>query len=239
MRRAAAAAAALAAAAAAAAAVDCTASDRAVSAARDTVCASLVQPGNATAWCSYPAGVTAAEDWPNQAVYMRDALAALAAAPPGCLDSPAAAAVRGWLEASQSSAAVSGSFANTWQVFQVQYYDMPRLPNERIEAPDTLGRKCWAFAYLAQIASAALAAVQGALASAGLPQLDAFAGNFSAATGGTLPLCNEVVANCFLNTTYQPSLHNGTCPEQVLLFGLGFQRENLLRGGIVAYPFWS
>ena len=34
--------------------------------------------------------------------------------------------------------------------FQVQYYDMPRLPGSRIESPDTLGRKCWAFAYLAQ-----------------------------------------------------------------------------------------
>ena len=34
----------------------------------------------------------------------------------------------------------------TWTVFQVQYYDMPRRPDVRIESADTLGRKCWAFA---------------------------------------------------------------------------------------------
>jgi hypothetical protein len=229
----------LAAAATGALAADCTASDRAVTAAKDAVCASLVQPGTGTPWCLYPSNVTAKEDWPSQSVYMQAVLGALVAAPLGCLDTPAAAAVRAWLEASQSSAAVSGSFANTWQVFQVQYYDMPRAAGERIEAPDTLGRKCWAFAYLQQIASPILTVLQSALASAGLPQLTAFVGNWSVSTGSTLALCDEVIANCFLNTTYQPSVHNGTCPGDVVLFGLGFQRENLLRGGIVAYPFWS
>ena len=233
----AAAAAAVAVSSSAAAAADCSASDRAVTAAHDAVCASLVQP--ATPWCEYPANVTAAEDWPSQAVYMGGALGALAAAPPGCLASSAAAAVRGWLDASQSAAALSGSFAWTWQVFQPDYYAMPRAPGERIEAPDTLGRKCWAFAYLAEVASAALAAAQAALASAGLPPLAAFAGNFSASTAPTLSLCNRVIANCFLNTSYEPALHNGTCAGDVVLFALGFERENLLRGNIVAYPFWS
>jgi len=40
---------------------------------------------------------------------------------------------------------------STWVQFQVQYYSMPRKPGDRIESPATLGRKCWAFAYLRQI----------------------------------------------------------------------------------------
>jgi len=147
----------------------------------------------------------------------------------------------GWLDTSQSSPALNGSFAWTWQVFQPQYYDMPRAPGDRIEAPDTLGRKCWAYAYLAQVVARSLAALRGTLAAAGLPAtlLAAFEGSFSASIPPTMASCDAVIANCFLNTTYQPALHNGTCPGDVVLFGLGFQRENLLRGGIVAYPFWS
>ena len=116
---------------------------------------------------------------------------------------------------------------------------MPRAAGERIEAPDTLGRKCWAYAYLAQEAARSLAALRGALAAAGLPALAALEGTFAAAVPATLASCDAVIANCFLNTTYQPALHNGTCPGDVVLFELGFDRENLLRGGIVAYPFWS
>lgn len=40
---------------------------------------------------------------------------------------------------------------STWVQFQVQYYSMPRLPGDRIESPATLGRKCWAFAFLQEI----------------------------------------------------------------------------------------
>ena len=51
----------------------------------------------------------------------------------------AAAATVGWLNAQQADPGYSGGFMWTWEVFQVQYYDMPRLPGNRIEAPDTLG----------------------------------------------------------------------------------------------------
>ena len=227
--------------AAATAAPGCDASDAAVTAARDAACASLVQPANSTPWCLYPAGTKSAEDWPSQSVYLNAVLGALlAAAPAGCLATPAAAGVLQWLDTSQSSAATAGSFAYTWQVFQPQYYDMPRAAGERIEAPDTLGRKCWAYAYLAQVAAGTLAALRGALAPAGLPAtlMSALADSFSAAVPPTMASCNAVIANCFLNTTYEPALHNNTCPADVVLFELGFQRENLLRGGVVAYPFW-
>ena len=39
-------------------------------------------------------------------------------------------------------------------ICQVQYYDMPRAPGARVESPATLGRKCWAFAFLAQVITA-------------------------------------------------------------------------------------
>lgn len=217
----------------------CGASDAAVTAARDALCASLVS--NSTPWCVYPSGTKSAEDWPSQAVYLNAVLNTLLAAPSGCLVTPAATSVLGWLDTSQSSPDLNGSFAWTWQVFQPQYYDMPRAPGARIEAPDTLGRKCWAYAYLAQVAARSLTALRGTLAAAGLPAtlLAAFVGSFSDSVPPTMASCDAVIANCFLNTTYQPAAHNGTCPGDVVLFGLGFQRENFLRGGIVAYPFWS
>lgn len=224
--------------AASAAAADCGASDARILAARYAACASLVQPGNSTPWCLYPANVTAAEDWPSQAVYFDEVLAALAAAPAGCLATPAAEDTAEWLDTSQAQAGVSGSFAWTWQVFQPDYYVTPRPPGSRLESPDTLGRKCWAFAYLAQIGAATLTAAQAALAAAGEPPLPAFAANFTASVAPTLQLCDRAIANCFLNTTYDPG-HNGTCPGDVLLFELGFERENLLRGGIVRFPFWT
>ena len=79
------------------------------------------------------------------------ALAALAS-DAGCFNtSAAAAATLAWLDANQTTASGNpSSWGWTWTVFQVQYYDMPRKPGVRIEAPDTLGRKCWAFAYLDQ-----------------------------------------------------------------------------------------
>ena len=101
--------------------LSCAASDAAATAARDAACASLVQPYNSTPWCLYPAGTKSAEDWPSQSVYVGAVLSALAAAPPGCLATPAAAAVLTWLDTSQASAALSGTFAWTWQVFQPQY----------------------------------------------------------------------------------------------------------------------
>ena len=46
----------------------------------------------------------------------------------------------------------------------------------------------------------------------------------------TLQLCEEVMANCFVNQSYDPR-RNGTCPAKIFAFHeLGFERENLLRG---------
>ena len=107
--------------------------------------------------------MTGKGDWPNQAVYMRKLLAALAS-PSTCLDTTVAADTVAcvlsfclvmpghtcrcdtidtqsllftlrWLN---PSAAGGSGFFGTWDVFQVQYYDMPRLPGKRIESPDTL-----------------------------------------------------------------------------------------------------
>eukprot|EP00037_Helgoeca_nana_P011210 m.100519 g.100519 ORF g.100519 m.100519 type:complete len:182 (-) comp20677_c0_seq2:117-662(-) len=128
---------------------------------------------------------------------------------------------------------VSGSFMNTWIVFQVQYYDMPRLPGNRIESASTLGRKCWAFAYLKQFWNPV--PIESALAEVGLSL-----SNYSKATRAAIPLtmtlCERVMANCFINSTFTPS-RNGTCPFSILEFKAGFVRENVLRDSIVKYPF--
>jgi hypothetical protein len=53
-----------------------------------------------------------------------------------------------------------------------------------------------------------------------------------------MELCEEVMANCFVNATYDPS-RNGTCPVDIFAFRyLGFDRENILRGNVVRYPFF-
>lgn len=212
----------------------CAASDAALALKRETVCASLVQA--ATPWCTWDpaANITAAEDWPSQAVYMHAVLAALVD-PSTCLNTSYAADTVAWLNTSQADAAVAGAFQNTWSVFQAQYYDMPRAPGARIEAPDTLGRKCWAMAYLQQLWDER--ALEAALAGAGLSAA-AFAAAYDAAAPRTLALCSEVLANCFVNASYDPA-RNGTCPLDATLFYLGFQRENALRAFVVAYPFYA
>jgi len=213
---------------------DCAASDAALLARQWQVCRSLVGPN--VSWCPYPSNVTAQEDWPNQAVYLNAVLSALAS-PSTCLGTPTARAVVDWLNTSQASADVDGSFMNTWTVFQVDYYAMPRAAGQRIEAPDTLGRKCWAFAYLAQTWAAGAAALEGALAAAGLSAA-AYAVAAAAAIPQTMELCEQVMANCFLNTSYTPA-RNGTCPTDIFAFHyLGFDRENILRDGVVKYPFF-
>jgi hypothetical protein len=219
---------------AAAAPPDCAASDANLLHLRATVCRSLVGPG--VPWCPYPANATAQEDWPNQAVYMNNVLLALSSNAT-CLGTAVARDTVAWLNSSQADPTVAGAFLNTWVVFQAQYYDMPRQPGQRIEAPDTLGRKCWAFAYLSQTWAAEAAALQGALGAAGL-SAGAYAQAAGAAIPQTLELCEEVMANCFLNKSYDPR-RNGTCSADVLAFRyLGFERENLIRGNIVAYPFF-
>ena len=212
----------------------CAASDAALVAAQYTLCASLV--AGTTPWCPSPANQPAQHDWPNQAVYLQ-AILELLASPATCLNTSTAAAAVAALDTSQADAALSGSFMETWVVFQVQYYDMPRQPGVRIEAPDTLGRKCWAFAYLRQLWGSVVVALDSALARAGL-DASAYQAAAEAAMPLTLSLCDRVMANCFANATYDPA-RNGTCPVLILEFAAGFERENALRGFVVAYPFPS
>ena len=212
---------------------DCAASDANLLRLRWTVCRSLVGPG--TPWCVYPSNVSAAGDWPNQAVYLNDVLLALSA-PATCLGTATALETVQWLNSSQSDSTVSGGFMNTYTVFQAQYYDMPRHAGDRIEAPDTLGRKCWAFAFLAQTWAAEAAALAAALRSAGLSAA-AYGSAAAAAIPQTMELCEEVMANCFVNATYDPR-RNGTCVGDIVAFKLGFARENILRGDVVKYPFF-
>ena len=42
----------------------------------------------------------------------------------------------------------------------------------------------------------------------------------------TMPLCERVMANCFVNASYDPSTRNGTCPDKVGAFYVGWQWEN-------------
>jgi hypothetical protein len=211
---------------------DCSASDENLRLKREIVCASLVQPP--ASWCNYTTNVTASEDWPNQAVYMQAVLDALIS-PTTCLDTNEASYTVSWLSGPQTNVSEEGSFMWTWQIFQPQYYDMPRKPGDRIEAPDTLGRKCWAMAYLRQLWNET--ALSNALNTAHLdatPYINAA----DASIPLTMTLCSEVLANCFVNASYDPS-RNGTCAGDAGLFYLGFERENALRGFIINYPFYS
>ena len=47
-------------------------------------------------------------------------------------------------------------------------------------------------------------------------------------------LCEKVIHNCFLNASVAP---RPPCPASVDEFHVGFERENILRGDIVQYPF--
>ena len=215
---------------------DCAASDASMLHARKMLCNSLVQ--GHTAWCKDDwQNVSASKDWPSQAVYMVDVLDALLAAPSDCLSTAYARDTVDFVNRSQSDPAVSGSFMWTWLASQVQYYDMPRKAGVRIESPDTLGRKCWAFAYLRQLLPALWQPLADHLSPAGLNMR-----NFTTVSNKAIPetfeLCEKVMANCFLNTSYNPQ-HNGTCKTKIFEFHyLGFLRENLKRKNIVKYPFY-
>lgn len=92
---------------------------------------------------------------------------------------------------------------------------MPHKEGTRVETPATLGRKCWAFAYLAQVWPDLKPQLQEVVdKGAGLdltPLYDAY--DYSVPL--TMPLCNAQMANCFLNTTYMPEVHNGTCESSI------------------------
>lgn len=209
----------------------CAASDDTLRSQRSTICSSYSDVGKAC--CGFNcSAVSAKGDWPNQAVYVTRLLQTLTA-PGTCLNTTFARATVAWLNSSGAEAD-PGTFFNTWTVFQVQYYDMPRKPGSRIEAPDTLGRKCWAFAFLRLMWNPSR--LQAALRAAGLA-LPTFVSSYEAAVPLTMELCEKVKANCFVNASYNQQ-RNGTCPTKVFEFhDLGFERENLLRDGCVPYPF--
>ena len=120
----------------------------------------------------------------------------------------------------------------TWDVFQVQYYDQPRKTGDRIETPATLGRKCWAFAYLSSVWNPL--ALEKALTPANLTAMQ-FIMAYSKSIQPTMQLCVDVKDACFANCTRPcPKKH---CPTDVLEFKAGFERENVQRGGKVHYPW--
>jgi hypothetical protein len=178
---------------------------------------------------------------------MYDLLHALVA-PDTCLNTTEAQRTVAFLSVVEPS---KSPWWSTWVQFQVQYYAMPRKPGDRIESPATLGRKCWAFAYLQQVwqqggndhdsssssghgdltgagsrGSGGLKAALVAKAAAHGLDVHAFVSAWDAAVDLTMPLCNRVMANCFLNESYSPATRNGTCPQTINQFIVGYAFEN-------------
>jgi hypothetical protein len=211
---------------------NCDASDAAILEAEGNYCESMVGPG--VSWCPMQPGSKGGHDWPTQVIIFSTIMRAFAGAPAACLNTSVATAVANRLEVYQSNVSLSGSLLNVWRVFQGQYYDMPRKAGVRIEAPWTLGMKCFAFAYLRQksvvdVVASRLAAVGTSIAT--------FAAAYAAAVPWSYTLCYEVEANCFLNTTYTPS-RNGTCPGSMTSFYGGFQWMNVRHMAGLKYPFY-
>jgi hypothetical protein len=96
---------------------------------------------------------------------------------------------------------------------------------ERIETPSTLGRKCWAFAFLEQIWQVLRPQFVDTMARADV-NLTTFISAYDAAVPVSMSLCSKVMANCFVNATYDPDLRNGTCPGVIDQFYVGFAWEN-------------
>ena len=212
------------------AASSCAASDANLLYRRDVLCSSI----GGFPSCKH---VKAEGDWPNQAIYMHDLLYAVVKSQ-ACLNTTVAKGVVSWLE---NNTSVVNPWWNTWVVFQVQYFDMPRKAGARIESPATLGRKCWAFAYLNQVWTSGLHdELLNAVEKSGL-SLELFAKAYDEAVGFTMPLCPRVMANCFVNATFNPS-RNGTCPHLLQQFYVGFEWENgnnniQERNDSVTFPF--
>ena len=133
---------------------DCGASDANLLFRRQRICASLTQAPTyycGESWQNVSKDV-AHEDWPSQATYMHDMLAALSG-PITCLNTSYGKETVEWMNTAMSNETLAGgSFMGTWLDFQVGYFQTPMPPTApRIESPSTLGRKCWAFAYLKQL----------------------------------------------------------------------------------------
>jgi hypothetical protein len=221
-----------AAAAAAAAAEGCVASDDNLVLLRNTLCQSIgafpgfphcrLGPGGASG--PKPGNLTAEGDWPNQAVYMYDLLDALIS-PATCLNTSEA---RNTVEMLSVVDPAKSPWWSTWVQFQVQYYDMPHKHGSRVETAATLGRKCWAFAYLRQVWTGGNGIRSELLAATAAHDLDlrSFAQAWDAAVTLTMPLCNRMMANCFVNESYSAS-RNGTCPDKIMQFVTGYAYEDV------------
>ena len=210
----------------------CQNSDKQLLHAKNVLCASLggCQTSN----------VTGLGDWPSQAIYMKNLLDVVVAKNT-CLNTTTSHQVIAWLAITNIT---SSPWWYTWYKFQIQYYDMPRVPGSRIESPATLGRKCFAFAYLQDIwqNGANQGGLRNALTNINLPSyyLNKFVQTFDAAIP-LMNVCNQVMANCFVNASYNPMLRNGSCSESVQSFWVGYQWENLGNGvrnnSNIQYPF--
>jgi hypothetical protein len=108
----------------------CAASDTNLLLRKQTICASI---GGCAA-----GNVTAEGDWPNQAIYMNNLLAALVA-PTTCLNTSVAKDVVTWLDVTNTTT----PWWNTWVIFQVSDQwpvDDTYLSHEIMRAPHTLSR---------------------------------------------------------------------------------------------------
>lgn len=213
--------------------VDCGVSDANLLFLRQRICSSLTQAH--TSWCGDSwrnvSKSVAHEDWPSQATYMHAMVAALAS-PRTCLNTSYARDTVAWMERDMANQTLSGSLMWTWLVFQVGYYDTPMPPTApRIESASTLGRKCWAFAYLKELWQPTTLA--HAVEAAGL-HLSSFISQYERAVPLTFALCEKVLHNCFLNASVAP---RPPCPASVTEFHFGFERENILRHNIAKYTF--
>jgi hypothetical protein len=212
----------------------CSASDAALLEQREMYCGSMV--GWTVSWCPSTEAITNAvkKDWPSQVVYFGKILSTLIS-DQTCVNTSYAADTAQWLNIYQSNLSLGGSLLETWAAptGQPNYYEMPRHAGERIESPWTLGMKCWAFAYLVQTWRPA--ALVSHLQQANL-SISTFVANYGLAMPVSMTLCEEVMANCFVNASYNP-VRNGTCPLSVVDFKAGFDWQNLLHGNVLQYPF--
>jgi hypothetical protein len=197
---------------------DCIRSDANLVALHELFCASM-----GPAWQCPIGNFTAARDWPTQAVYMKNILAAVVD-PATCLNSTVATGIIEWLNTFSTDPEFSMWWWN-WYIFQPQYYDMPRKQGARIESPATLGRKCWAFAYLNQIWMELRPQLIDTMDRTNI-NITSYVAAYDEAAPMSIKLCQQVMANCFANATYNPEIRNGTCPEAIGEFFVGFSWEN-------------
>jgi hypothetical protein len=198
---------------------NCTHSDQNLLYLQNKICISL-------GGCQNVTNITAYGDWPSQVTYYYKLLELLEEEST-CLHTLQALRTIKWLKNTNTT---TSEWWYTWNIFQVQYYDMPRLPNTRIESPATLGRKCWGFNYLKQVWNQKnnfnITFKNRLMKRLSTFDMETFYNAYEYSISLTIPLCNQVMANCFYNSTYLPKKYNGTCPDKIGAFYVGYQWEN-------------